>query len=193
MVSLLSILGANSEWCCQTKVVEGDDDLAGTYNLYDGAVNNFLDVCIDSCAYTREGNPNSWELFCFRTENAVHTTECIDGTSVTPPSPAGGSGSCPYTQDNVSNGEYQVSIPMPTITPTPSEYFVTMTFDADTTIGSCHSNCDATPVCSGNVCTVTYYSSSTPLQMFNVKKTDSAYGEDRSNLISVVINGIEMC
>ena len=46
VISLFSTMKANVEWCCQTKVVEGDDELAGTYNLYTGAVNNFLDVCM---------------------------------------------------------------------------------------------------------------------------------------------------
>ena len=47
---------------------------------------------------------------------------------------SGGSGSCPYTKDNVSSGEYQVTIPMPSGTSAP--YTVIMKFDADTTIVS---------------------------------------------------------
>ena len=48
---------------------------------------------------------------------------------------SGGTGSCPYTKDNVSWGEYQVTIPMPS--GTGASYFtVIMEFDADTTIVS---------------------------------------------------------
>ena len=45
---------------------------------------------------------------------------------------SGGGGSCPYSKDNVSWGEYQATIPMPAGTSPP--YTVVITFDADTTI-----------------------------------------------------------
>lgn len=45
--------------------------------------------------------------------------------------------------------------------------------------GSCHSNCEAIS-CSGATCSLTYQSSSTPLQLFNVKKTNASGETDRS-------------
>ena len=42
---LISCLISLSYECCNTKVVEGTDELAGTYNLYSGNA-NFLDVCM---------------------------------------------------------------------------------------------------------------------------------------------------
>merc|ERR1711962_1636117 len=72
-----------------------------------------------------------------------------------------------------------------------SPYEVVITFDADTTIGSCHSNCG--PIsCSGSVCTITY-TGSIPMQLFNVKKTDASGDSDRSNIVSVTVNGAEQC
>ena len=83
-----------------------------------------------------------------------------------------------------------------------------ITFDADTTIvslnrlsdtsiltfplqGSCHSNCG--PItCDGSVCTITY-TGSIPMELFNVKKTDASGDSDRSNIISVTVNGAEQC
>ena len=92
-------------------------------------------VCIyirDQCAYKKEGG-NADDTYCFKTEGATHTTECVEtGTSTTPSGGAGGSGSCPYSKDNVSWGEYQAKIPMPSGTSPP--YTVVITFDADTTI-----------------------------------------------------------
>ena len=46
-----------------------------------------------------------------------------------------GSGSCPYTKDNLSWAEYQVTIPMPQGTGS-SAFLVIMEFDAKTTIVS---------------------------------------------------------
>ena len=46
-----------------------------------------------------------------------------------------GSGSCPYTKDNVYWGGYHVTIPMPSGTGA-STFLVIMEFDADTTIVS---------------------------------------------------------
>ena len=83
----------------------------------------------DQCAYTREGNPDSSQLFCFRTEGAYHDTVCTD-TSTAAPS---GSGSCPYSKDNVSWGEYQVTIPMGSSVTSAA---IVLTFDAETTIVS---------------------------------------------------------
>merc|ERR1711953_1251449 len=85
---LLLLLGGNlvlgQEGCCAVKDVQGDDDMAGTYRLATpGDGGSFPDVCIDSCAYARDGNSNSGELFCFKTEGATHTTECTEeGTTV---------------------------------------------------------------------------------------------------------------
>merc|ERR1712029_1128308 len=62
VLTLISCLISLSYECCNTKVVEGTDELAGTYNLYSGNA-NFLDVCMDQCAYTREGNPDSSNSF----------------------------------------------------------------------------------------------------------------------------------
>ena len=59
--------------------------------------------------------------------------------------------------------------------------------------GSCHSNCQYTPLCAGSRCTVHYLSTSVPLQMFNDKKSNFTGENDRSNLISVKINGAEQC
>ena len=75
----------------------------------------------------------------FRTEGATHSTSCTEypGTS----SPAPGPGSCPYSQDNLSWAEYQVTIPMPG-EGDPGHasgvdvFTVIMKFDADTTIVS---------------------------------------------------------
>ena len=85
----------------------------------------------------RDGNtdPGPGELYCFRTEGATHSTTCSEFPStVTSGVTGAGSGSCPYTKDNVSSGEYQVTIPMPSGTSAP--YTVIMKFDADTTIVS---------------------------------------------------------
>ena len=54
---------------------------------------------------------------------------------------SGGSGSCPYTKDNVSSGEYQVTIPMPGEgepgnDPDDDVFTIIVEFDADTTIVS---------------------------------------------------------
>ena len=46
-----------------------------------------------------------------------------------------GSGSCPYSKDNLSWAEYQVTIPMPSGTGA-SSFEVIMEFDAETTIVS---------------------------------------------------------
>ena len=89
----------------------------------------------DQCAYTRDG---SWtgELYCFRTEGATHSTTCSEFPStVTSGVTGSGTGSCPYTKDNVSSGEYQVTIPMPQGTGA-SSFEVIMKFDAETTIVS---------------------------------------------------------
>ena len=93
-------------------------------------------ICSDQCAYTRDGNSNAGELYCFRTEGATHSTTCSEyPTSVTSGvTGSGGTGSCPYTKDNVSWAEYQVTIPMPSGGSAP--YTVIMKFDADTTIVS---------------------------------------------------------
>ena len=59
--------------------------------------------------------------------------------------------------------------------------------------GSCHSNCEnGKPTCSGATCTVVYKSTG-PMQLFNVKKDNPSGENDRSNLISVKINGAEQC
>ena len=59
--------------------------------------------------------------------------------------------------------------------------------------GSCHSNCwPGPPTCSGLACTVIYKSTS-PMQLFNVKKINTSGENDRSNLVSVKINGVEQC
>merc|ERR1711936_432383 len=177
--------------CCPTKKVVGSDPLAGTYSLFNGQA-NFLPVCMDQCAYKKEGNADPNELFCFKTDGATHDTECLAGTT---PSSSGGSGTCPYTKDNVSWGEYQTKIGMDTGTSAP--YTVVITFDSVTTIGGCHSNCkdgsgNDKPSCTGKICTVTY-TGSTPLDMFNIKKDNPAGDNDRSNMVSVTINGIEQC
>ena len=93
-------------------------------------------ICSDQCAYTRDGTSNAGELYCFRTEGATHSTTCSEyPTSVTSGvTGSGGTGSCPYTKDNVSWAEYQVTIPMPSGGSAP--YTVIMKFDADTTIVS---------------------------------------------------------
>ena len=70
-------------------------------------------------------------------------------------------------------------------------------FDTETAIGSCHSNCNDgmvqnKPSCVGTVCTVTY-SGSGPMEMFNVKKADPASEKDRSNIVSVTVNGKKQC
>merc|ERR1719412_1588784 len=153
---LLAVILAttSSQSCCPTKVVAGTDSLAGTYNLYDGPA-NFLDICQDQCAYKREGNME--DTYCFKTEGATNSTECVDTGSTpagtTASGGGGGGGSCPYSKDNVSWGEYQAKIPMPSGTSPP--YAVVITFDTDTQIGSCHSNCEDIS-CSGAVCTITY-------------------------------------
>merc|ERR1719270_129170 len=99
-------------------------------------------------------------------------------------------GSCPYTKDNLSWGEYQVTIPFE---PSVTSASIVLTFDAETTIGSCHSGCTPSsgPECTGSVCTVSYTGSS--LQLFNVKKVNPSGENDRSNLISVTIFGVEQC
>ena len=33
-------------------------------------------VSRDQCAYKKEGNPDPDELFCFKTEGAIHDVEC---------------------------------------------------------------------------------------------------------------------
>ena len=46
LLSLFSLLHTSlAGACCLTKVVEGDDDLAGTYRLYNGAA-TFLPTCM---------------------------------------------------------------------------------------------------------------------------------------------------
>merc|ERR1712106_156017 len=189
--TVLVIGSVTSQSCCPVKQVAGVDALAGKYLLFDGNA-EFLDICMDQCAYKKFGNDNPDELFCFKTEGATHDVECKETGST---AASGGGGSCPYTKDNVSWGEYQTSITMPSGVSSP--YEVVITFDADTTIGSCHSNCAHAvagnkPSCSGSTCTMTY-SGSDPLQMFNIKKTGAAGDSDRSNMVSVTINGVQQC
>merc|ERR1711872_857467 len=188
---LLLLLGGHlalgQDGCCAVKEVQGDDSLAGTYRLATpGDGDSFPAICIDSCAYARDGNPNSGELFCFKTEGATHTTECTEeGTTVA----GAGGGECAYSKDNLSWAEYQTKIGMPSSASSP--YNVVITFDADTTIGSCHSNCG--PIdCSGSSCSVTY-TGTIPMELFNVKKVNFAGETDRSNIISVTVNGEEQC
>ena len=46
LLSLFSLIHTSlAGSCCLTKVVEGDDDLAGTYRLYNGAA-TFLPTCM---------------------------------------------------------------------------------------------------------------------------------------------------
>jgi len=187
---LLLLLGGHlvlaQEGCCAVKEVQGDDSLVGTYRLATpGTGDSFPAVCIDSCAYTRDGNSNSGELFCFKTDGATHTTECTEeGTTV-----AGAGGECDYPKDNVSTAEYQTKIAMPSSATSPFE--VVITFDADTTIGSCHSNCG--PIdCSGTTCSITY-TGTIPIELFNVKKTGATQFDDWSNIVSVTVNGDEQC
>ena len=105
------------------------------------------------------------------------------------------SATCPYTKDNLSWGEYQTKIRMPRGESSP--YTVVIEFDAETTIGSCHSNCNDgmgqnKPSCVGTMCTVTYTGSG-PMEIFNVKKAVPADEDDRANIISVTVNGVEQC
>merc|ERR1712241_739590 len=186
----LIIADGSAQSCCPTKKVAGADSLAGTYTLFDGTA-NFLPICMDQCAYKKEGNADPDELFCFKTEGAIHDVEC-DASGATS-APAGGA--CDYSKGNLSWGEYQTKIPMPAGMSPPFE--VIMTFDAVTTIGSCHSNCNhATagnkPDCVGKVCTVTY-TGTDKLEMLNIKKDNPASENDRSNLVSVTVNGAEQC
>merc|ERR1712123_523055 len=148
-ILLVTLKTVTSQNCCPTKTVAGADALAGTYNLYNG-VATFLPICMDQCAYKRIGNADPNEIFCFKTQGATHSTQCTGGATTVAAS-SGGSGTCPYTKDNVSWGEYQTKIGMPAGASSP--YAVVITFDAATTIGSCHSNCG--PIsCTGKVCTV---------------------------------------
>jgi len=187
---LLLLLGGHlvlgQEGCCAVKDVQGDDDMAGTYRLATpGDGDSFPGVCIDSCAYARDGNSNSGELFCFKTEGATHTTECTEeGTTV-----AGAGGECDYPKDNVSTAEYQTKIAMPSSATSPFD--VVITFDAETTIGSCHSNCGSID-CSGTTCSITY-TGSIPMELFNVKKVGATQFDDWSNIVSVTVNGEEQC
>merc|ERR1712203_31850 len=167
---LLLLLGGHlvlgQEGCCAVKDVQGDDDMAGTYRLATpGDGDSFPDVCIDSCAYARDGNSNSGELFCFKTEE------------------------CDYPKDNVSTAEYQTKIAMPSSATSPFD--VVITFDAETTIGSCHSNC-GTIDCEGATCSITY-TGTIPMELFNVKKVGGTEFDDWSNIISVTVNGEEQC
>merc|ERR1711910_81463 len=190
-VVFLLLLGGHhvhgQEDCCAVKEVTGDDDMAGTYRLATpGDGDSFPAVCIDSCAYARDGNSNSRELFCFKTEGATHTTDCIEEEGTTA---AGAGGECDYPKDNVSTAEYQTKIAMPSSTSSPFD--VVITFDADTTIGSCHSNCG--PIdCEGATCSITY-TGTIPMELFNVKKVGGTEFDDWSNIISVTVNGEEQC
>merc|ERR1711910_133387 len=67
-VVFLLLLGGHhvhgQEDCCAVKEVTGDDDMAGTYRLATpGDGDSFPAVCIDSCAYARDGNPQQWRTF----------------------------------------------------------------------------------------------------------------------------------
>merc|ERR1712179_502430 len=75
----LLIAGASSQ-CCPTKKVSGADSMAGTYKLHAGSA-DFLPVCMDQCAYKKEGNSEPDELFCFKTDGAIHDVECENGAS----------------------------------------------------------------------------------------------------------------
>ena len=106
---------------------------------------------------------------------------------------------CPYTKENLSYGEYQLSLDMPANSSPPFD--VVLTFDANTTIvsceqfcminytgilvqGSCHSNCyhpvldEDKPSCSGNICEF-QYSGTDPLQLFNIYKVEADFEDDR--------------
>merc|ERR1712123_451988 len=179
-IVLVTLKTVTSQNCCPTKTVAG--------------VAAFLPICMDQCAYKRIGNADPNELFCFKTQGATHNTQCTGGAT-TVAAPAGGSGTCPYTKDNVSWGEYQTKIGMPAGASSP--YTVVITFDTVTTIGSCHSNCNDgsgqnKPSCAGKVCTVEY-TGTIPLNMFNIKKANPSGETDRSNMVSVTVNDVEQC
>ena len=72
-----------------------------------------------------------------RTEGATHSTSCTEYPGSSSPGP----GSCPYSQDNLSWAEYQVTIPMPGEgepgnDPDDDVFTIIMEFDAGTTIVS---------------------------------------------------------
>merc|ERR1719195_1481213 len=92
---------------------------------------------------------------------------------------------CDYPKDNVSTAEYQTKIAMPSSATSPFD--VVITFDADTTIGSCHSNCGSID-CEGATCSITY-TGTIPMELFNVKKVGATQFDDWSNIISVTVNG----
>jgi hypothetical protein len=169
-------------------------------------------TCSDTCAYKKDGNSDPGQLFCFKTEGATHSVECQRGTTpaqggehgvmLSIQSEPGGSAGCDYSKDNLSWGEYQTKVPMPASASAP--YTVMITFDADTTIvmlvslfspflqGSCHSNCQQPIACEGKVCTIDY-TGSIPVELFNVKKVPRGEENDRSNIVSVSVNGHKMC
>merc|ERR1711909_134761 len=122
----LIIADGSAQNCCPTKKVAGTDPLAGTYNLFDGSA-DFLPICMDQCAYKKEGNADPDELFCFKTEGAIHDVQCEE-SGVT--AAAGGGRACDYSKDNLSWGEYQTKLAMPAGVSPP--YEVVMTFDAVT-------------------------------------------------------------
>merc|ERR1719450_1142314 len=134
-------------------------DYAGTYSLSEDADQQAR--CSGACYYI---NAESGVGICMCDPGDVEYTlpESCDGGPLT----------CEYSKDNTAWGEYETQLAMPAGMSPP--YEVVMTFDADTTIGSCHSNCNhATagnkPGCVANLCTVTY-TGTDKLKMHNIKK-----------------------
>ena len=103
-----------------------------------------------------------------------HILSCLLVTVLSRDCPAAQHPECDYGKDNVSWGEYQTSIPVPCAH---EKCAIELTFDTETTIGSCHSGCEGgRPSCTGHVCHVIYTGSL--LQMFNIKNTEAVAEDD---------------
>merc|ERR1712025_337580 len=134
--------------CCPVKQVSGDDMMVGTYRYDPDATTNLPvtipPMCMDSCVYRKDGNSD--EIFCFKTEGAVHDVVCEE-TETTVPS-GGGDGCVP--KENVSWGEYQLTSGIEVPAGLPATFEVVITFSHPATVGSCHSGCSPSSVFSSD-------------------------------------------
>merc|ERR1712203_530978 len=102
-----------------------------------------------------------------------------------------GLGTCDFPMNNASWAEYQTSIEMPTWAEAP--YNVSVVFDAQTTIGSCHSYCSDIECFVDQQWCRFEYNGTVPLELFNIKNVNAAGEEDRSAIIHVEVNNRKLC
>merc|ERR1712098_598758 len=150
--------------------------------------------CSNDCIYEKVDMPGKY--FCFAPGD-LHV-ECEDD-EVTD-APGGPAGEC-VPRENISWGEYQVTIEVPD--GLPAAFEVVITFSHPATVGSCHSGCDPSSVFSSQESaadtsiTFTYtpptHNGIEPLRLFNIKRWPKEGESDFAEITSVTFDGEEQC